>query len=292
MNLVAKKTGYFKSFDGTKIYYEVRGEGPPIVFAYGIGCLINHWQHQIDHFSKNYTTIAFDYRGHHRSETPSDTSALSVEALAKDIEHLLLHLEIKDACFMGHSFGVQVLLKTFELSPSIVNSFIFVNGFANNPMQGMFGNDLAEKVFQAVKNSFFTLPETSSTLFKLAVNNPIAIQMSTLLGGFNIHLTQLKDIEIYARGIAAMNLKTFIYLFENMMNFDGRPILPSIGVPTFIIGGKNDSVTPEDKQQLLHASIPGSEFLMIPHGSHCSQLDMPDLLNLNVEKFLAGFQYQ
>src|SRR6185369_13827208 len=93
MNLIEKTTGTFKSFDGTRIYYEVRGHGKPIIMAYGIGCLINHWRHQIKTFSTDYQTIVFDYRAHHKSEIPESREQLTIDALAQDIHALASHLQ-------------------------------------------------------------------------------------------------------------------------------------------------------------------------------------------------------
>ena len=60
MKAIKKETGHFKSYDGTSIYYEVRGEGEEaLVLCYGIGCLINHWRHQLNFFPKKYKTICF-----------------------------------------------------------------------------------------------------------------------------------------------------------------------------------------------------------------------------------------
>jgi len=79
-NEISKTTGTFESFDGTKIYYEVRGQGRPIVLCYGLACLINHWTHQIKAFSMDYQTIVFDYRGHHNSDTPVKRENLTIDA--------------------------------------------------------------------------------------------------------------------------------------------------------------------------------------------------------------------
>jgi hypothetical protein len=57
MSPITKTSGYFESFDGTRIYYETRGQGKPLVFVYGIACLINHWHNQLNYFSHNYQTI-------------------------------------------------------------------------------------------------------------------------------------------------------------------------------------------------------------------------------------------
>lgn len=286
-----KSVGYFKSYDGTKIYYEVRGEGKPIVLCYGIGCLINHWIHQIKYFSQGYQTVVFDYRGHHNSGMPTDRGQLSFDSHAQDIRGLLNHLQIEKASFWGHSFGAQVVVRTYDMFPEMFENIVFINGFARNPISGMFGTDFAESFFKFFKSGYNQMPETLSYLWRKGVTNPLAVQMSALAGGFNIELTRLNDIEIYARGVAAMDLNAFMELFENMMNYDGSPVLERINRPTLIIGGKKDSVTPQSFQEDMHLKIKGSQFIMIPYGSHCTQLDMPDFVNLKIDQFLLKNKY-
>ncbi len=289
MSLVPKTTGSFKSFDGTRIYYEVRGEGFPIVLNYGIGCLLNHWRHQIKYFSQHYKVIAYDYRAHHHSAIPEDRGHLTCDALAQDLKGLLDHLEIQKASLWGHSFGAQMLARHFDLYPNFAHSLVFINGFVDNPLKDMFGSkDLTSSFFKMIKAGYGFMPETVSHLWKASVQNPLAVQLSALAGGFNLQLTSLKDIEIYARGIASMDLDAFMTLFQNMMDYDGNTVLEKINVPTMIIGGKRDSVTPQATQKLLHQSIKGSDYFMVPYGSHCTQLDMPELVNLKIERFLKG----
>lgn len=292
MNLVPKETGTFRSFDGTRIYYEVRGEGPPIILNYGIGCLINHWRHQIRDFSHSYKVIAYDYRAHHNSQIPENRENLTIDALAQDLKALMDHLQLQKASLWGHSFGAEMLVRHYDLFAEYAHSLVFINGFAQNPLQGMFGSDLTESFFQMFKSGYQKLPETLSFLFKAGVQNPFAIKLSAMAGGFNLKLTSLKDIEIYARGIAAMDLQAFIELFESMLHYDGKPVLPRIDVPTMIIGGKQDSVTPIKHQEELHHLIRGSDLFMVPYGSHCTQLDMPELVNLKIEQFLKKTHFR
>jgi len=288
MNLIPKQTGTFRSFDGTRLYYEVRGEGFPIILNYGIGCLINHWRHQIKHFSQGFKVIAYDYRAHHRSEIPENRANLNIDALAEDLKSLMDHLEIQKASLWGHSFGAQMLVRHYDLYPELVHSLVFINGFVQNPLNGMFGTDLTQSAFQVLKSGYQILPETISYLWQAGVQNPLAIQLSALAGGFNLKLTSLKDIEIYARGIASMDLDAFLTIFESMINYDGKPVLGKITTPSIIIGGKQDSVTPQKHQEEIHQLIRGSDFFMVPYGSHCTQLDMPELVNLKLERFLRS----
>src|SRR5690606_26049204 len=161
---------------------------------------------------------------------------------AEDLKALLDHLEIQKASLWGHSFGVQMLVRHYDLFSTFAHSLVFINGFVRNPLQGMFGSEITSSIFNVIKSGYHVLPETISYVFRQSVQNPLAIQLSALAGGFNLQLTSLKDIEIYARGMASMDLNSFLQLFESMLNYDGRPVLNRIQVPTIIIGGMKDSV--------------------------------------------------
>ncbi|KYG60803.1 alpha/beta fold hydrolase [Bdellovibrio bacteriovorus] len=281
-----KTTGSFESFDGTPIYYEVRGEGEPLILIYGIACIMNHWHHQIEYFSHKYKVITFDLRGHQKSNPVTDMSQLTMEALAKDVFALMKHLEIKQAHFAGHSFGVPIMLKAYDEKPEAFLSMIFINGFARNPIKGMFGLDVIEPFFYFVKEQYEKQPYVWNTLWKLAVDNPMSVYIAALAGGFNLRVSHIKDIEVYLRGVARLNLEVFITLFEELMEYNGESVLENIKVPALIISGEKDMVTPLRFQYHFKETIKHSEFVLVPYGSHCTQLDFPDYTNLKMEKFL------
>jgi pimeloyl-ACP methyl ester carboxylesterase len=286
MTLIEKQSGVFESFDKTPIYYEVRGKGEPLVLIYGIACLMNHWHFQTEYFSKNYQVITFDLRGHHKSQPLGNPQNLKLSDLVQDIQGLLKHLNISKAHFAGHSFGTPLLLQLFESSPELVASMTFINGFSKNPIKGMFGLDVVEPFYHFVKEQFQKSPDLWTTLWRMAVDNPLSMLLAGAAGGFNLKLTHFKDIEVYARGVAHMDLRIFLELFDSLMNFDGDNILPKVNVPTLIISGENDNVTPQSFQQDFHRKIAGSEFVLVPYGSHCTQLDFPDYINMKIEAFL------
>jgi len=281
-------SGYFKSFDDTPIYFEVRGEGPPLVFAYGIGCLFNHWSYQVNHFSENYQTIQFDYRSHQKTDIPKDHKNINIKSLAQDLILLLEHLNIKKATFLGHSFGAQVLTECFHQCPDIFTHMIFVNGFVSNPLSGMFGTDISSKVFSFIQGAYDFLPESSSYIWKSLVSNPLTIPLSGFLGGFNLSLTNYKDMEIYYKGISSIDLKSFLLLFEDMVNYNGSGILKSVDIPCLIISGEKDSITPLKHQKEMNHLLSHSELSIMPYGSHCTQLDLPEYVNLKIQKFLES----
>jgi pimeloyl-ACP methyl ester carboxylesterase len=76
-----------------------------------------------------------------------------------------------------------------------------------------------------------------------------------------------------------------------MVSYNGTNVLERITCPALIISGKKDTVTPFQHQLELHTKIKGSELMEVPYGTHCTQLDMPDLVNLRIEKFLNQNKY-
>jgi pimeloyl-ACP methyl ester carboxylesterase len=285
---VFKEVGHFESFDGTSIYFERHGEGEPLVLIYGICCLINHWHFQVDYFSKSRQVIVFDIRGHHQSGMPRDKSNLSIHSVAKDVEALLNHLNLRQADLAGHSFGVPVLIEFAALFPERTKSLTFINGFAQNPIKGMFGLDVIEPIYNFIKNQYALAPKLWTEVWKVAVNNPLAMWITGIAGGFNLRLTQFKDIEIYTQGVAHMDLGVTLPFFEDLMRFEGNEMLKEIQSPTLIISGDHDAVTPFKFQEQMHALVRHSELLKVPYGSHCTQLDFPDYVNLKIDSHLKA----
>lgn len=287
---IEKKVGSYTSFDGTPIYYEIRGQGEPLVFIYGIACLMNHWHYQVEHFSKTHQVILFDIRGHHKSTPVGDFNNLTLDALAKDLNGLLMHLEIKNAHIVGHSFGVPYAIKMWELFPETVRSVTFINGFCRNPLKKLFGLDFVEPLFNFLRTQHAKSPDLWNTLWRGMIDNPVAFQLAALAGGFNIRLTQFKDIEMYGRGVSRLELPIFFQLFEQLLQFEGKDILSTMKCPALILAGDKDLLTPPEYQQEMHQLIKGSELMKVPYGSHCSQLDFPEFINLKMDQFLRRNQ--
>lgn len=287
MNTTQKTSGFYKTQDGAELYYEIRGEGEPVVFIYGIACLLNHWHHQLYGMATGWKTYGFDLRGHQQS-TRGSSDKLTVRGLAEDLVELFDFWKISKAHLVGHSFGVPIAIQAYELMPERICSLALINGFAQNPIQGMFGLEIVEPVYKILRKAYDAQPEIFKWSWQHLVDNPVSMLLASLAGGFNIQLTQIKDIEVYARGVASLDLEVFLTLFDDMMKFDGYAIAKSIQVPTLIMAGEKDSVTPFHFQEKLHHSIAGSELVPLPYGSHCCQLDFPDYVNLRLEKHFKG----
>ena len=278
--------GYLKSFDGIKLFYSLEGKGRPLVFCYGLVCSSLHWTYQIEHFQKDYQAVWFDYRGHNNSETPTDLKSLTVSNMAKDLGVVLDELNLESPILLGHSMGVNVVLEFYRQQPKRVAGMVLANGTAKRPLETLFNMNAFQAAFKLLRKAHKFSPTLVEKIWKLQSKNPLTRTLIAL-GGFNPHLTPKSDIDLYVKQVGEMNPEILLSLIENYDTFDATPWLHTIQVPTLIIAGEEDKVVPPAQQELLHQLIPDSELVIIRHGSHCPQMDLPELVNHKIENFLS-----
>jgi pimeloyl-ACP methyl ester carboxylesterase len=103
-----KEAGNFIFVNGVKIYYEVYGEGAPLVLIHGNGGNIAYMKPQIEYFAKKYKVIVMDCRGRGKSELGSDS--LTYIQMTRDIIAILNHLHLDSAYVIGRSDGGIIAL--------------------------------------------------------------------------------------------------------------------------------------------------------------------------------------
>lgn len=117
----APKTGY-APVNGLKLYYEIHGNGEPLVLLHGGLGATSMFGDNLPALAKVRKVIAIDLQGHGR--TADIDRELSVEFMADDVAALLKHLNIEKADIMGYSMGGGVALQTAIRHPEVVNKLI------------------------------------------------------------------------------------------------------------------------------------------------------------------------
>src|SRR5215510_6175418 len=116
---------YFRSFDGTKIYYEVRGDGQPFLLVHGFIVNGQSWKRTElykDLLAQGYKVIILDQRGNGFSDKPHDSLAYDNDAEAKDIIGLVKHLNIKKYSAVGYSRGSIIVARLLILDKNITKA--------------------------------------------------------------------------------------------------------------------------------------------------------------------------
>jgi len=260
------------------------------VFCYGVACSSLHWTYQIDYFRKNYQCIWFDYRGHRRTPIPDKLESLSIDSCVKDLKCILDFMEVKEAAILGHSMGVSVGLEFAHRFPEMVKLLVLANGTAKQPLETLFGGNFLQPAFGLLSKLQKEKPELVEAGWKIQEK---AQWIGKALGalGFNLNLVNPTDIITYGRQMAELHPLVLTHFMDDYQHFDATSWLHEIKTRTLILSGEADLVTPPRTQDLIHQLMPNSELHRIQNGSHCSTLDLPDYVNLLIERFLNQNKY-
>ena len=126
---------YFDN-NGIKIYYEIEGEGPPVIMIHGFASsLEGNWKQAnwIKALKDNYRLILLDCRGHGKSDKPHEESFYG-QKMSDDVVKLMDHLSIEKANFLGYSMGAYLTFRLLLSKPHLFISAI-LGGFVMNIMQ-------------------------------------------------------------------------------------------------------------------------------------------------------------
>jgi len=224
------ESGYI-DLGGLNMYYEIYGQGKPLVLIHGGGSTIQTtFGNIIPLLSKSRQIIAMDLQAHGRTgDRPTD---LTFEQDADDVAQLLVNLKIEKADFLGYSNGGHTLLEILLKHPNIVDKAIIASSFYKRSAAAPefwegFNSATIDVMPQALKDGF------------LNVNN----DEKALLNMFN------KDV-------------------QKMKGFKGwsDDQIKSINAPTLIINGSNDVGSVEHAVE-MYRTIPNSQLAVLP-GKH------------------------
>jgi 3-oxoadipate enol-lactonase len=244
-----------------ELYYEMQGEGEPIIFSHGWMCDCSIWNSQIEFFSKKYyKEIAYDQRGHGKSDKPQ--TDYSIETLSNDLYSLAQELNLEKVTLVGHSMGGMTAL-TFALNhPNKVSKLVLVGTSARMTLSGYIQLWIMLHIFS----------------YESFVRGMIDFQ-------YYQPSEQVKKKEL-ERTMKTPKFAAYECFTEFMRNYDIRDRVYKIEVPTLIIVGEKDKATPVEMSQYLNREIKGSKLQIIPDSRHMVMVDKPNELNGIIEEFI------
>lgn len=113
--------------DKGPLYYEIKGQGQPLVFLSGWAMSCECWRPVVELLAASHRCLMYDLRGMGRSQPASTDAAFSMEEHAEDLHSILQAEAIFDAVFIAHEMGALVAAACAEAHPQDVNSFVFVS---------------------------------------------------------------------------------------------------------------------------------------------------------------------
>jgi pimeloyl-ACP methyl ester carboxylesterase len=239
----------------------MKGEGDPIVFSHGWTCDRTVWDSQVDLLSKTHKVITYDQRGHGKSSKPEND--YSMDTLAMDLYGLLKGLKLDKVTLVGHSMGGFTALSFVRDHPEMVSKLVLV--------------DTSARFSYPLRFQFWLLSHTNS-YEKL---NLKMIDMLHADGCEPAKQRSLQRVRNTPKNVVLTCSKEFL------TNYDVRRSTPNIKVPTLILVGGIDKMTPVSYSRFLNHSIEGSQMTIVPGSRHMTMIDNAKEVNAAIEAFLA-----
>lgn len=252
------------------VYYEIHGEGQPLLLIAGLGADVSSWAFQVPAFSARYRVIAFDNRGVGRTDAPD--RPYSLEMMADDTAGLLDHLGIERAHMVGLSMGGMIAQEFALKYPERVNALVLATTAAGphpwathvlGTMLRLAEEGASRETLTALRLSWLFTDRffENHELVKLALDTMLA----------NPHA---QPVYANARQFAAAR------------QHDARDRLGGITARTLVLVGRQDILLPVRLSEELAAGIPNAELVVLDGGGHAFLVEIADRFNQAVLDFL------
>lgn len=242
------------------------GEGLPILFLHGVGSDKSVWAPQLAHFGMSRRAVAFDYPGYGESEFAENSTR---DDFAAAIFAAMDALDIERAHVCGLSLGGVVAIAMHATAPRRCASLIIADSFAVHP-DGQAIHDRSVAASRSMTMREMAEARTGILLGSVATPELRAEVIETMAA---------IDPAAYRAGAAAVWLA------------NQRDRARAIDVPTLILVGDEDGITPPALSEELANLIPGSRLDRIAEAGHLANAEQPEAFNVAVESFLSRQPY-
>jgi 3-oxoadipate enol-lactonase len=250
------------------IAYEMQGSGPLVVFLHGIGGNRTNWYEQLDHFGDRFCAVTWDARGYGASDDPPQT--LKFGDYADDLNRLLDHFKAERAHLVGLSMGGMIIQDFYARYPQRVATLSLVDTSSG------FGGTSEE-----VKRDF--LSRRLDPLEKGMTPADIAPGVVQVLAGKSAPEAVRAKLRA---SLSALRIEPYKQALHAIITTDFRSVLATIKVPTLVVVGDEDVVTPPPASDFLVKSIPGASLITIPQAGHLTNIEKPEAFRAALRPFL------
>ncbi|MEP6686907.1 MAG: alpha/beta fold hydrolase [Gemmatimonadales bacterium] len=254
--------------NGVNLAVEVRGDGPAILFVHGYPFNRSIWRDQIDSLD-GYRRIAPDLRGMGQSDAPD--LGYGMVTYAADLAALLDALGVNDVVLCGLSMGGYVIFEFLRHWRHRVRALILIDTRAEaDSTEGRRARDTAAAT--ARESGAGAVAE--------------AMLPKVLASGSEERAPELA--ERVRRMMAATPVAGMVGALAAMRDrHDSTGLLPTLaGLPTLVVVGEEDVLTPPDAARRMAALIPGARLVVIPGAGHVPPLERPSETTAEIREFL------
>ncbi len=261
--------------NGITICYDDLGEGSiPIVFIHGFPFDKSMWQPQMDFLKKTNRVIAYDIRGFGKST--ADNEEASMGLFGDDLIKFMDALFINKAIICGLSMGGYILLNTLDRYPNRFEAIILSDT-------------------QCIADTSEAKEKRKKTIKQIEAEG---LNNFTELFIQNIFCKEsLNDKKVLVEKIKKIILSTSSEIITGTLNALAKRhemcfLLREISIPTLVLCGKEDIITPLIQSEFLHNNIRNSIFHSLDAAGHLSNLEQADEFNIHIYNFISSLSIE
>ncbi len=279
--------GPVTSFDGTDL--AVRGAGPPsspvLVFVHGFSLDMTSWHEQWTSLSEHFRCVLFDQRAHGRSGRPP-TGDYSVSAMGRDLSTVLGTVEPGvPVVLVGHSMGAMAILAMAELHPDSfgrgVAGVVLVGASAANLLRGALWS-------AGARVQGLVWPRLPSVVGAARRIDVLRRHMGPGGRGIGHAIARLSNfgpdaspelVDYIARLSARAPVRVWTDGLASLVDTDLRRAAELVAVPSMIVVGGEDRVTPPAAALALAALMPDAGVEVVEGAGHMTMMERPERFN-------------
>ena len=258
--------------NGVKLHYEDEGTGKEtIVFSHSYLVDSFHFYSQVQSFKTQYRCIAFDHRGHGKSEVTEN--GYDMENLYQDAVGLIETLDCAPCHFIGLSTGGFIGMRIAIRKPELLKSLILMDTSADDEP------DAASKQYKLL---FFIIRW-------LGYWPVVSILMPMFFSKkFLKNKNRRQEVREWKKRLMTNDRKAMIKFGQGI--FYRKSVYEQLGkiqTPTLMIVGEDDLATPVEKAERICNGIKGAQLKTIPNAGHLCTVEEPEAVNSAIREFLG-----
>ncbi|MFH1195277.1 MAG: alpha/beta hydrolase [bacterium] len=243
-------------------------ENTPIIFVHGFPYDHTMWLNQINEFSEEYRCIAYDIRG--LGDSYVGDGQYTMEAFVYDLYSIIYQMRLNKPILCGLSMGGYIALRAVEKEPGLFRGLILCDTKAD-------ADDDAGKLKRAAAIDKINVEGLGAFIDEFVPNCFSDISIDEMPELYASVLEKSKRHN--PTGVKGA-------LFAMLSRTDTNSSLSKIDIPTLVLAGSLDKLTPPAKMKEMADQIKDSEFGIAPRAGHMSPLENPDFVNDMIKGFL------
>ena len=249
------------------LYYEVVGDGPPLLLIHGLGSSSRDWEKQIEPFAKNFQVITLDLRGHGQSGKPP--GPYNIRMFADDTVALIHELDVAPLHVVGISMGGMVAFELAVHFPELLRSMVIVNSYPEVRVETF-------RDYLQIWRRYLIL--------ELLGMRGMGVALSKRLFPYP---EQAELRELFVQRWAENDKRAYRESLRAIVNWDVEAHIDEIRCPVLVIASDQDYMPLEEKKAYA-AKIPNAKLAVVEDAHHAVTVERPEQFNAVMRELLVS----